>query len=683
MSPRELMKQLKIKRSDYRYFEAAVQELVNGGEVAWKNGQLQLTGTVSGKKAVIVKVNSTYGFARLEETGTDVFIPGRKLRGALPEDQVLIKVRRSDGDLMEGEVLSITQKQDYQFTGVVVKDRNRLGVMPDKSIRFAIPFERGSEIPREGQKVLAQMVRHGDSHFDYRARLLAVFGDAGDAKSCSDAILAGAGVPIDFPNTVLAQAEEISKAGISPEELKNRLDLRQEIIFTIDSADSKDLDDAVSLEKTPQGWQLGVHIADVSHYVRPKTPLDQEAFERGTSVYYANAVVPMLPKELSNGICSLNPQEDRLTFSALVSLDQQGNISSYQFKKSVICSRVKGVYSEINQILNHEASPEILEKYAGLTDTIFEMERLAKVLIAKRRERGGLDLESVESKIIVDENGVAVDIQPRQRGFSEQIIEEFMLLANQAAATFGTKQKLPFVYRVHDKPAPERIETLKATLEAVGISTAPIHSGATPIGLYQVLQSSKETPYQKLVNNTLLRSMAKAKYSEENIGHFGLVLDQYSHFTSPIRRYPDLMIHRIMSDFLSGTNQEKMEKRYREFVKTGSLQSSNREIRAMTVERDCEDCYKAEYMKSHLGEVYQGIISSIAGHGIYVELPNTVEGLIANENLPQGEYVLDDGIALTEKNSGKRYGIGDTVSVQVAAVDVSAGHVDFTLQTQQ
>ena len=682
IAPRELMKQIKLKRADYGAFENAVREMTAAGEVTLKRGRLLLAETVNGKKATIVKVNSTFGFARLEETGVDVFIPGRKMLGALPEDKVLIKTRRASDGRTEGEVIQIVEKTDFRFTGVIVSEKNRLAVMPDKNIRFAIPLERGEVKTEEGQKVLARMVRKGSSHFDYRAVVLAAYGDAQDAKSCSDAILAGAGVPITFPDEVLAQAEELSEKGIHPKELENRLDLRDQPIFTIDSADSKDLDDAVSLEKRENGWELGVHIADVSYYVQPKTALDDEAFERGTSVYYANSVVPMLPQALSNGICSLNPGEDRLAFSALISLDQKGDMTGYTFKKSVIRSRVKGVYAEVNQILDHTAETELLQKYSGLTDTIFKMEELAKLLIAKRNARGGLDLESVESKIIVDEHGVAVDIQPRTRGFSEQIIEEFMLLANEAAATFGTEHQLPFVFRVHDKPSPERVETLKATLEAVGISSQPLNGGATPTGLYKVLQSSKDTPYQKLINNTLLRSMAKAKYSEENIGHFGLVLENYSHFTSPIRRYPDLMIHRIMSSYLSGMRRENIEKRYREFVKTGSLQSSNREVRAMTVERDCEDCYKAEYMKSHLEEVYDGIVGSIAGHGIYVELENTVEGLVRNDKLPQGEYVLSDGMTLTEQHTGKTYRVGDSVKVRVIAVDVSAGNIDFELVTE-
>ena len=357
-----------------------------------------------------------------------------------------------------------------------------------------------------------------------------------------------------------------TKPGIHEKEKAQRLDLRDRIIFTIDSADTKDIDDAISLTRTENGYELGVHIADVSYYVTDGTPIDQDAYSRGTSVYYASSVIPMLPKELSNGICSLNEGEDRLAFSAIMQLDHEGHMTSYRFEKTLIRSVVKGVYVEINSIFDGTASAEILRKYERVIPTLQDMKELFGKLIRNRDERGGLDLESTESKIILDQNGLAIDIQPRHSGLSENMIEEFMLLANTAAASFGLEHELPFLFRVHDNPPSEKIEVFEQSMAEIGFDISELKKGVTPLALYHILHKARGTKYELIVNNSILRSMAKAQYSANNIGHFGLVIDKYSHFTSPIRRYPDLLIHRIMSAYLTGMKRENIEKRYRTFV---------------------------------------------------------------------------------------------------------------------
>ena len=534
---------------------------------------------------------------------------------------------------------------------------------------------------REGDKVLAELVSRGTRHAEHRAMVRHVFGNAQQASVCAKAMLTLRGITPEFPEAVLQQAQQLAETPIAPEEYQNRLDLRQTPIFTIDSASSKDLDDAVSISRTANGYQLGVHIADVSHYVRPKSPLDEEALNRGTSIYYADQVVPMLPKSLSNGICSLNPQEDRLTFSALMELNQQGELVSYTFRKSIIRSAVKGVYSEVNAILDGSASPELLEKYQAVLHMIPVMNELCDIRMAQRKRRGAPEIETTESALLFNENGICVDVVPRTRGKSECIIEEMMLLANEAAAKLAREKGLPFVYRIHETPSPEKIDNLEHVLLRMGLEV-PNFTAVKPGHLAKILEQAKGSPAYPVVNIMVLRSMAKAAYAPEPIGHFGLALKDYAHFTSPIRRYPDLAIHRILSAWCAGRSAEAIEKRYGAFAGQASQRSSDTELQAIMVERDCEDCYKAEYMAQHLGEEFDGIVSGISDFGFYVALPNSVEGIVHVSMLPEGEWFNDDGIAFALQYGDLRYQLGDPVRVQCVKADVNSGNVDFQLAEQ-
>ncbi|MEG0381341.1 MAG: VacB/RNase II family 3'-5' exoribonuclease, partial [Kurthia sp.] len=398
---------------------------------------------------------------------------------------------------------------------------------------------------------------------------------------------------------------------------------------------------AISIKKLGNYYELSVHIADVSHYVKPNSPIEEEAFNRGTSIYFADRVVPMLPRELSNGICSLNPNEDRLAFSCIMTVDKDGKLVDFDFKKSIINSKVKGVYSEINQILDHTESDEIKAKYKPLYDNIFLMKELANILTRNKKARGAPEIETSESKIVLDENSVAIDIIPRTRGESEVIIEEFMLMANEAAASAARLKDIPFVYRVHEPPSEQKVDTLHNVLSALGIDCGDVKLNLPASVLAKLINKSRGLPIYPLVNNIVLRSMSKAKYYEEPIGHYGLALENYAQFTSPIRRYPDLTIHRVLSEVVKGTPLPKVRKMYEAEVVKSARRSTETELNAMKLERDCDDCYKAEYMKSHIGEEYDGIISSLAPHGLYVELAKTVEGLLKVENLPEGEYDFD------------------------------------------
>lgn len=682
----DIKKKLNIRRNEFGQFSECLQELEENGTVYPQRGRYTLTKALGLIPAQIVKLNGTFGFARPvadeeqpdAEPAPDVFIPGRALKGAMPGDFVVLRPIPSRGTSPEGEVARITGYGKCLFTGVYHTDGRISEVLPDRLVKFAIPVPKAdSAAAKDGDKVLAEISARGERHSDHRARVLQVFGSAERAQACCESVVAVHGIRTDFPKPVLDEAEQVSRAGIAPEELQNRLDLRGEIIFTIDGADTKDIDDAVSIEKTADGWKLGVHIADVSHYVRPRSKLDEEAFARGTSVYYANNVIPMLPKALSNGICSLNPDEERLAFSALMTLGSDGALQSFQFAKTVIRSRLKGVYSEINSILAGEADEPLREKYREVYDRVFLMKELGDILAKRRFARGGLDIESSEAKMIIGEDGRIVDIVPRERGDSEKFIEDFMLCANEAAATFAKRAKAPFVYRIHENPNPEKLHILADLLRMLGLDARKLEGDVRQRDLADILNQVRGKPTEKLINTSVLRSMAKARYADEPIGHYGLVLADYTHFTSPIRRYPDLVIHRILGDLLRGVPVEKLEKRYAAFVKEASEQASQTELTAMLVERDCEDCYKAEYMLEHLGVPFDGVISSVAPHGVYVELQNTVEGLVRGECLPGGEYEYDGVSAYRDRVTGHCYRIGDEIRVVAVRADVTHGQIDF------
>lgn len=681
LTAHELADRLRLGRRRDELFRA-LSGAVRRGELTEKRGRFACADAEKPVTARIVSVKAGFGFASEDDGGRDVFIPGRALLGALPGDTVLLQKQPArEGGLPEGEVLRIVSECALPFTGVFEKHGSVCQVLPDKNLGTPVrvsPNEAGDA--KSGDKVLVHITKRGENHYDHRAAVERVFGSAQSAAACCEAILAGAGVVAQFPQDVLQQAETMETHGIALEEAARRLDLRGEPIFTIDGADTKDIDDAVSLSRTKDGWALGVHIADVSHYVRTDSVLDAEAYERGTSVYYAQSVVPMLPPALSNGICSLNPQEDRLAFSALLSLSPDGELQSYRFAKTLIRSRVKGVYAELNALYAGGGDAALKEKYAEVLAQAEDMRTLATLLGKRRSARGGLNLESAETKIVIGPDGQAVDVLPRTSGVSENIIEELMLTANEAAARFAQKHIIPFVYRVHENPPAEKLETLCTLLDRLGISCAALKNGTASCGsLSKVLEAAHEKGLEAIVNHQLLRSMAKAKYSPENKGHYGLVLENYAHFTSPIRRYPDLAIHRILSEAVAGADADKLTQKYTAFANEASEQSSKREVRSMTVERDCESCYKAEYMRGHLGEAFEGIISGVSARGVFVRLPSTVEGFVRLEELPAGSYDCDGLVELRETLSGMVYRVGMALRVVAAAADVSSGRVDFAL----
>lgn len=682
LDKKELEAKCKVNKGNASAYNAALKELLRLGDVCIRRKGFGLSKLFGYYSAEVVRLSGTFGFVRPEYDGADdVFIPGKFLLGSMPGDRVLYREIPSRSGKPEGEVVDIIEESDSRLTGKIISDDGILFLLPDTMSRTPIRINRRQSVEyNEGDKVLAEICIRGKRHAEHMAKVIFSFGNSDTADSCAKAMIALHGVTEEFSFEAMQEAQSVPRGTLpTDEELSHRLDLRDMPIFTIDSAYSKDLDDAVSIERTKNGYKLGVHIADVSHYVRPKSPLDMDAISRGTSVYYADKVIPMLPKELSNGICSLNPQEDRFAFSALMELDEHGEIVKYDFKKTIIRSRVKGVYKEVNKILSGEADEFLKLKYSEVIDMIPIMDELCDVRIRERDRRGAPEIETTESELVLDENGVCVDVKPRTRGKSECIIEEMMLLANEAAAKFAAEKELPFVYRVHEKPSMEKIENLEHVLVRLGVGV-PDFSNVKPVHLAQILKNAKGTPVYPVVNVMVLRSMAKAQYDTQPIGHFGLALEDYAHFTSPIRRYPDLAIHRIMSYYCECKSSEKVNKRYKAFVTEAAKASSDAEVRAIMLERDCEDCYKAEYMQQHLGEEFEGIVSGISDFGFYVQLPNSVEGMVHVRTLPEdGEWYNDESISFKEAFGNREYRLGDTVKVQCVKTDVNSGNIDFEL----
>ena len=680
---KELKQKFGGERGADRKVMEALDELVREAVVCQRQGVFFTVRSGRADKALlckVVKLGKNFAFVMLEDGTSDIFIPGRFTKGAMPGDDVLVekfehpRVEGSD----EGAILAIlTEKND--LVGTVRRVEGRLRFVPDDCPAITMPLARDCEGgAKDGDKVAVEILNRGNRQEDHRVGVAMRFGSSDEAKRCAKALLYAKDIRTRFPDKVRDEAKKFEGAEVSEKDCEGRMDLRALPIFTIDSAETKDIDDAISLTRTSDGgFELGVHIADVSNYVKPGTELDNEAFSRATSVYYADQVVPMLPKALSNGICSLNENELRLAFSCLMHLDKEGNLTDYRFVKSIIRSRVKGVYSEINALLAGTADAEIKAKYADVIDQLPAMKELYGHRARLRKERGCMDIESGEVKLILDENGRCIDVKKRTSGESESMIEEFMLLANQCAAHFARVKQIPFVYRVHEEPNAEKLERLHALLQACGINDHFAKDVPAPKELSAILEGVRGTPYEQIINTGMLRCMSKALYEEKPKGHYGLVLKDYAHFTSPIRRYPDLAIHRIMTDMLKGTEKETMILRYTDFAERASKQSSEREVIAMQIERKAEDCYKAEYARRHLGECYEGTISGVTQRGLFIELDNGVEGFVPASSLTPSGTSLTEGVRLTDPASGKTWSLGDKMMITIVRADVNLGKIDF------
>ena len=609
------------------------------------------------------------GFAFLLRDGQDdLFIPHKSLRGALHGDMVFARIVGGErGD--EAAVYSILKRGMVQLTGTYYRDR-RCGMVEADERKFCEPVRVvGGLRAYSGEKVLVKIVAYPEGK-DPEGDILEVLGQGGDLNTEEEAIIRTQDLSEEFPQKALSEARKVSAEPVTAE---GRTDFRGDLVITIDGEDSRDFDDAVHVERDGEDFLLSVHIADVTRYVRRGGALDKEAFARGTSVYFPDRVLPMLPEELSNGICSLNEGEDRYTLSCIMRVDSKGNVKDSQIVNGLICSRNRMTYTKIAAIL--DGDDRMCSEYAHLVPMCEDMHALAKILISKRNARGSIDLDVKEAQITCKDG--KIDVCEYKRTMAHRIIEEFMILANETVAEFVTAYELPFIYRVHEKPSEEKAQGFKTYLQELGIR-AKFHPDNVRPGEYgKILESLKDSELFRVVNRVMLRSMSKARYSAENCGHFGLASRCYCHFTSPIRRYPDLLVHRIVKLILDGQAGEA-EQGYKNFVNIASNSCSASERRADEAERAVDELYKTWYMRSHLGEDFEGVVSGVTAFGIFVELPNTVEGLVRIENLPQDDYTFVEERYLL-KGSRNSYKIGDKCAVRVAACNIGTRRVEFTL----
>lgn len=605
----------------------------------------------------------------------DFFVPPNAAGGAWHGDRVLVKVsdRINCRGRQEAAVIRILSHSAAQLTGALVQRGNTYYVQPTSKKYPEIMINRrdlGEAHP--GDRVAVTVTHFGDEKLSPRGVIQTTLGEEGTMEASIASILHENGVFDIFPDAVLRQADAIPQT-VDLDAAGERLDLRDKLIFTIDGDDAKDFDDAVSLEKLENGhYLLGVHIADVSHYVTPGSPLDEEAFRRGTSVYYPGHVVPMLPFALSHGICSLNPEVDRLTFSALMEVDKDGRRHKARFAKSIIRSSARMTYNNVNKIL--AGDEELREKYAFLVQTAERMNDLAHALYKRRIERGALELDIPEAQIMVDEDGKPVEIQFRDRGESEKLIEEFMLAANEAVAEFLCKRDYPTVYRVHENPDPEKLRVFAQFARPFGYRIDPGKPEDTS-QFQTVLRGAKGDPKQRILPTLLLRSLARARYTDECLGHYGLKAKFYLHFTSPIRRYPDLVAHRMLQKLLSGEEYTAADQT---MCEDAAAQSTTREQAADNCERDIDKLYIAAYMKQFIGEEFDAEVSGVQAFGIFVSLENGCEGLIRVELLAGDYYQYDEQhMSLTGRHTGKRFSIGTPIRVRLIAASEVTGQIDF------
>lgn len=612
----------------------------------------------------------------------DVYIPAENLNGAMNNDKVIARITKENipGKKIEGEIIRILKHANTRIVGTFEKSDNFGFVVPDdKRIYQDIFIAKGNVTgAKHGQKVVVEINKWPEKRRNPEGVVIEILGNADNPGVDILSIIRKYNLPEEFPEEVEEYAKNIPEE-ISKGEISRRRDLRELKIVTIDGEDAKDLDDAISIERLDGGkYRLGVHIADVTYYVKEKSPLDKEAFDRGTSVYLVDRVIPMLPKKLSNGICSLNPKVDRLTMTCMMVIDSEGRVIDHDIFESIIRTNERMTYTDVTKILK-DNDPELLKRYDYLIDDFKTMEELCMILNAKRMRRGALDFDFDETKIVLNDRGKPIDIMPYEREIANRIIEEFMLVCNETIAEHMFWTGVPFVYRIHEDPDEEKLTILSEFIHNLGLFlrvSGEIH----PKALQGILEQVKGKKEEIVVNTLLLRSLKQARYAPDSTGHFGLAAKYYCHFTSPIRRYPDLAIHRIIREFINGKIDDNRIKKLKKFVDEASKQSSDMERRAQEAERETDDLKKVEFMSDKIGEVYTGVISSVTSFGIFVELKNTIEGLVHISNMLDDYYIYDEKHhSLMGERLRKTYKLGDEVTIKVAKTDIDTRTIDFEL----
>lgn len=680
---KELSALLQVPGKDKKAFRQVLDELMDEKKVHLDlKGRVQLV-SENIMTGTFMATQKGFGFVRVEGEAEDYFIPANRTKGALYGDTVRIALLKESvgGKKKEAEVMLILDRAVSTIVGtyyasksfgIVVSDNHKF----TKDVYIAKADTKGAVT---GHKVVVEITDFGNENRNPEGRILEILGHVNDPGVDIISVIKAYGLPEDYPDEVMDQIEDIPEE-VSEEEKEGRADYRELQTVTIDGEDAKDLDDAITLTRENGIYHLGVHIADVSHYVTEKSPLDKEALKRGTSVYLVDRVIPMLPHKLSNGICSLNAGVDRLALSCMMDINEKGEVISHRIEETVIRVDRRMSYTSVHKIIEEEDEVERKE-YEPLVPMFALMYELAKILREKRFKKGSVDFDFPESKITLDEHGKPLDVQVYERNQAHRIIEEFMLAANQTVAEEYFWLELPFVYRTHEVPSPEKILQLNAFVQGFGYN---LKTGAEdeihPKEIQKLIHKVEGTPEEGIISRLALRSMKQAKYTTDCEGHFGLAMKYYTHFTSPIRRYPDLQIHRIIKENLHGKLAEKRISHYNKILPDVVVQASTLERRADDAEREVEKMKKAEYMEQFIGEVFEGVVSGVTSWGMYVELPNTIEGMVRIADIPGDYYYFEEeNYQLVGEHTHQVYKLGQTLRVEVSAVDKTLRTIDFMI----
>ena len=620
-----------------------------------------------------------YGFVTVEGEPEDIFIGEEERRGAFHNDRVEVEILATPGGKRrEGRIVRVLSHGTTRIVGYFEKSKNFGFVIPDdqKFVKDVfIPLER-SKGAVTGHKVVVELTKYGGENKKPEGKIVEILGHVNDPGTDILSIVKGYDLPTAFPEKVLNQAERVSK-DVSTADMAGRMDIRDWQMVTIDGEDAKDLDDAITISKEGDGYKLGVHIADVTNYVQENSALDREAYKRGTSVYLVDRVIPMLPHALSNGICSLNEGVDRLALSCIMFVNAKGVVTDHKIAETVVRVDRRMTYTSVKKILEEKDAKET-EKYQDFVPMFQLMEELAGLLRAKRKQRGSIDFDFPETKVVLDEKGRPIEIKPYDRNVATKIIEDFMLLANETVAEDYFWQEIPFVYRTHEIPDEDKIKKLATFIQNFGHSMHVANKEVRPKEIQKLLAKVEGTKEETLISRLALRSMKQAKYTAENTGHFGLAAQYYCHFTSPIRRYPDLQIHRIIKDTLRGRMNDERSRHYESILTEVAKHSSERERVAEEAERETVKLKKVEYMEEHLGEEFEGVISGVTKWGIYVELSNTIEGLIHVTNMYDDHYnYIEETYEMVGEHTGKTYKLGETVQVRTIGTDRLSRTIEF------
>lgn len=685
---RDMRAMLSVPQEDREKFENLINELIAEGRVfETKKGKLASPKDLQMATGTFIGHARGFGFVTPDAGGEDIFIPASETMGAMQKDRVLYKVlhKAEKGKKADGVIVRILERGQQRIVGTFEAGSKGYGfvVADEKKIAKDIFISReNTKGAVTGHKVVVEITDYGEDRRNPEGKVIEILGHINDPGVDILSVIRRYELAVEFPEEVYAEIEHLGTE-VAEADKKGREDLRDLLTITIDGADAKDLDDAVSLKRLGNGnFELGVHIADVSHYVRENTALDKEAYARGTSVYLVDRVIPMLPHKLSNGICSLNPHVDRLALSCLMEVNGRGEVVSHRILESVINSDYRMTYTAVREILE-DGAPALLEQYAEILPMLEDMEELRQILGEKRRKRGSVNFDLPESKIILDENGKPIDIKPYEKSIATNMIEEFMLVCNETIAENSFWQEMPFMYRSHQEPDEDKLEKMEQFLRGFGYYLRKKDGEIHPRELQKVLQKAEETDEERIITRMVLRSMMQARYTAENGGHFGLAAKYYCHFTSPIRRYPDLEIHRMIKKMLHGELDEKASAYYRRKMPDWAKHCSKQERVAEDAERDTDALKKVEFMEDKVGQIYEGIISGVTNWGIYVELPNTIEGMVALSQMDDDYYEFDEKKMLVfGKRTKKSYRLGDKVVVSVAKVDRMMGTIDFVFEEE-